>query len=175
MGDSLITVLAIILAAILMFIFPLMAISERNDDIAQVAVQTAATEFVDNVRTKGKITLEDYDKLVQTINATGNSYDVELEVKKLDENPGKKSALVSTDKIGQNLYYSVYTSQITDELYNSTLNIYNLKEGDIISITVKNTNRTLAQMLRNFFYSVSGSDSYQIAAQHSGVVLANGE
>ncbi len=32
MGDTLITVVAIFLAAVLMFVFPLMSISERNDD-----------------------------------------------------------------------------------------------------------------------------------------------
>ena len=41
MGESLTTIVAIFLAAILMFIFPLMSISERNDDIAQLGVQTA--------------------------------------------------------------------------------------------------------------------------------------
>ena len=61
MGDSLITVVAIFLAAILMFIFPLMSLAERNDDISQLAVQTATSEFVENVRTTGKMTLEDYD------------------------------------------------------------------------------------------------------------------
>ena len=48
MGDTLITVIAIFLAAILMFVFPLMALSERTDDMAQLSVQTATTEFVDN-------------------------------------------------------------------------------------------------------------------------------
>lgn len=173
MGDSLITVIVIILAAILLFIFPLMSISERNDDIAQLAVQTAVIEFVDDVRTTGKITNENYDKLIQTLSATGNSYEIELEAKKLDENPGKKSALVETSKIGENLYYSVFTSQIEETLQNSGK--YVLNEGDIISVTVKNTNRTLAQMLRGFFYRISGSDTYEIAAQHSGVVMANGK
>ena len=59
MGDSLITIIAIFLAAILMFVFPLMSLSERTDDISQLAVQTATTEFVDNIRTTGKITLDD--------------------------------------------------------------------------------------------------------------------
>ena len=172
MGDSLITVIAIVLAAILMFIFPLMSVSERNDDIAQLAVQTAAIEFVDDVRTTGKITLENYDKFIQTLAATGNSYEVELEVKKLDENPGKKTAQVTADKIGDNLYYSIYTSQIEADLDGDGKCV--LKEGDIVSVSVKNTNRTIAQMLRSFFYSISGSDSYQVAVQHSGVVMANG-
>jgi hypothetical protein len=172
MGDTLITVTAIFLAAILMFVFPLMTISERNDDISEMAVQTATVEFVDNIRQTGKITQENYDSYIQTLSATGNSYDVEMEVKVLDENPGKKTSQVSSDKIGENVYYSEYTSQITDALSSSGKRV--LKEGDIVSVSVKNTNTTIGQMLKNFFYSISGNDSYQIEASHSGVVMANG-
>ena len=46
MGDSLITIVAIFLAAILMFVFPLMSLSERTDNISQLSVQTTTTEFV---------------------------------------------------------------------------------------------------------------------------------
>ena len=48
-----------------------------------------------------------------------------------------------------------------------------LKEGDIVSVTVKNTNKTISQLLRNFFYRVSGNDTYQISAQHGGIVMVN--
>ncbi len=61
MSDTLITIIAIFLAAILMFIFPLMSISERNDDIAQSVVQTATSEFVDTVSTVGAIKPSDYE------------------------------------------------------------------------------------------------------------------
>ena len=172
MGDSLITIIAIFLAAILMFVFPLMSISERNDDIAQLGVYTATVEFVDNISTIGKITVEDYDAFMQSLAATGNSYDVEIEVKVLDENPGKKTTWAVQDKIGENIYYSVYTSQIEDVLYSN--NKYILKEGDIVTVSVKNTNTTISQMLRNFFYTVSGKDTYQIAAKHAAMVKSNG-
>ena len=99
MGDSFITIIAIFLAAILMFIFPLMSISERTDDISQLSVQTATTDFVDKVRTTGKLTLDDYDKFVQTITATGNSFDVEMQAQILDENPGVKTTQAETTKI----------------------------------------------------------------------------
>lgn len=174
MGDTLITIVAIFLAAILMFVFPLMSISERNDDIAQMSAQTATVEFVDNIRQTGKITQSNYDSYVQTLAATGNSYDVELEVKVLDENPGKKTAQTSGDKIGENIYYSEYTSQILDKINNSSTKTMKLKEGDIVSVSVKNTNTTIGQMLKNFFYSISGNETYQIFASHSGVVMANG-
>lgn len=172
MGDSLITIVAIFLAAILMFVFPLMSLSERTDDISQLAVQTATTEFVDDIRTTGKITLDDYEQFLSTITATGNSFEVDLLIQQLDENPGKKASQAEITKIGENLYYNIYTSQIEEELNESGRKI--LKEGDIVSVTVKNTNKTIAQLLRNFFYMVSGNDTYQILGQHSGVVAVNG-
>ena len=171
MGDSIITIVAIFLAAILMFIFPLVSLSERSDDIAQLSVQTTTAEFVDNIRATGKLTLDDYDKFLNTLTATGNSFDVDIQIQKLDENPGVKVTQGQKDKIGENIYYSVYTSQIMDEL--NANNEIKLKEGDIVSVTVKNTNKTISQLLRNFFYRVSGNDTYQISAQHGGIVMVN--
>ena len=172
MGDSLITVISIALAAILMLGFPLMSISERANDISQLAVQTATTEFVDKVKTTGKLTLEDYTQYLGTIGATGNSFQIDLQIQQLDENPGKKTAQTETTKIGENLYYNKYTSQIEDELEAKGRIV--LKEGDIFSATARNTNLTIAQMLRNFFYMVSGDDQYEIVGQHSGVDAVNG-
>ena len=172
MGDSLITVVAIFLAAILMFIFPLMAMADRSDDVSTLAVQTATTDFVDKVRTTGKLTIDDYDKYVSTISSTGNSFDVDLELQILDENPGVKTTQTEMTKIGENLYYNKYTNQVEAEL-NSKGKIV-LKEGDRISATAKNTNQTISQILKNFFYQIAGNDTYNIVAQHGGIVTVNG-
>lgn len=175
MGDTLITVVAIALAAILMFVFPLMTMSDRTDDVSQLTIETATTEFVDDVRATGKLTMDKYSKFVENISSTGNSYDVEMEVKVLDENPGKKTTQAEATKIGENVYYSMYTSQILDSIDAKSGNkILALKEGDIFSANVKNTNTTLSQQLKNFFYSVTGNDTYSIAASHAGIVTANG-
>ena len=173
MSDTLITIIAIFLAAILMFIFPLMSVSERTDDIAQLAVETATSEFVNNARTTGKITLDEYSAFVQTLSATGNSYDIEMEVKHLDDNIGKKTEWTSKTVIGENVYYSVYTTQIEDELYGGKA-AYAMKEGDLFSVSVKNTNTTISQTLRNFFYSISGNSASTVAAQSTGMVSGNG-
>ena len=84
MSDSLITIVAIFLAVILMFIFPLMSIAERNDDIAELTVQTAVNDFVNTAKVTGKITISEYNKMVSKIESTGNTYDIELEVKILE-------------------------------------------------------------------------------------------
>ncbi len=176
MDDILMSIIAIVLATILMFIFPLMTMSDRTDDISQLSVKLATTEFVDNVRTSGKITLERYGEFLGALGSTGNIYNVELEIKVLDENPGKKITNASGHtQIGENVYYSLYTSQIEGILYNDNgNNIYYLKEGDIFSVSVKNTNQTIAQQLKNFFYTVVGNDTYTIAAAQTEMVTATG-
>ena len=66
----------------------------------------------------------------------------------------------------------MYTSQILDQLNDKK--VITLKEGDIISLSAKNKTSTLSQQLKNFFYSVAGNDTYSIAAEHAGIVTANG-
>ena len=121
MSDTLITVIAIALAAVLMFVFPLMTMSDRTDDVSQLAVETTTTDFVDEVRTTGKITPDKYNKFIENIGSTGNTYNVEMQVQVLDENPGKKTLTLQSDKIGENAYYSVYTSQIEEVLNNNKI------------------------------------------------------
>ena len=176
MGDTLVTVIAIVLAAVLMFVFPLMTMSDRTDDISQLSVETATTEFVDDVRTTGRLSMDKYSSFVEQLSATGNSYDVQMEVQVLDENPGKKTTQAEPNKIGENVYYTMYTSQIMDAINpeSGKTKTLMLKEGDMFSTSVRNTNSTLSQQLKNFFYSVTGNDTYTIAAEHAGIVTANG-
>ena len=172
MGDSLITVVVIVLAAVLMFVFPLLTVSENSDNTSQLSVQNATTEFVENIRSTGKITLNSYDKYIQTINSTGNTFDVQMEVQILDENPGVKTTQTQQKKIGENIYYTQYTTQVLNELKSS--NKKTLKEGDIVTVKALNTNTTIAQTLRNFLYRIAGNNTSSIAASHSGIVTSNG-
>ena len=169
MDDTLITVVVIVLAATLMFVFPLMTMSNRADDVSQLSVQSLTTQFVDDVRTTGKITSDKYNKFVENIHSTGNTYDVEIEVKVRDENPGKKTTQANSKKIGEDVYYSIYTTQIENTLKNN--NAYNLKEGDIVSVSVKNTNTTMSQQLSG---GTSTGLTGTIAGEASGIVTANG-
>lgn len=176
MSDTLITIIAIFLAAVLMFIFPLMSMSERNDDIAQSVVQTATAEFVDKISVSGAIKPSDYEEYEQKLAATGNTYDIEIEVQVLDENPGKKQSTTSTDLIGENVRYSVFTTDILNKMYsNGTTSNYPLKKGDNVIVTAKNTNKTLAQTLRSFAYKVTGQGTYQVSASSSSMVVNTGK
>ena len=173
MSDTVVTVVAIFLAAILMFIFPLMSTSDSTDDISKQLVDSTITDFVDGIRATGKITQDEYNSFVQTISSTGNSFDIEMEVQVLDDNPGKKVTEAEYTKVGENYYYSKYTSQILEEV-NSDKGAMYLKQGDLVSVSVKNTNRTISAILKDFIYRVTGNNASTVTAQHSGIVNVNG-
>ena len=110
MDDTPVDVIGIILAAIIMFIVPLILIAERNDDISQMIASSATADFVNNVVKTGKITTDNYQKLVSSLQSSGNSYDIDLEVKILDENASKVVTDVDAKSVGNNAYYYIYTT-----------------------------------------------------------------
>ena len=173
MNDTLVTIIAIFIAAILMFVFPLMTIADRNDDIAQQAVQQRTVEFVDKARNVGAITQADLTEYKEKIASLGHTFKTDLEVKKLDDNVGKKTTWTTSTVVGENVYYSVYTDTIEAQVYGAS-GKYPAKEGDIICVTSVNDDVTIAQSLRNTFYAIAGKGTYQISGSHSGVVQNTG-
>lgn len=168
MSDTLITVVAIVLVAGLIFVVPLMTMADRFDTTSQAEVDAIVTDFVEEIRTTGKITEEKYNKFLQNLSSLGYTFDVSMEAKILDENPGKKTSQTANDKIGENVYYSEYTSQIEEDLEKNK--IKNLKTGDMILVEVRNTDLTLAQQLRNWAYKIVGNDTATLVASKAGMV-----
>ena len=64
MGDSAVTIIAIFLAAILMFVFPLMTMADKSDDVSQLSIQNATTDFTNKIRTTGYLSQDDYDNFI---------------------------------------------------------------------------------------------------------------
>lgn len=176
MSETLMTVIAIFTATMVMFVFPLMWTANSQEDISQTTVQTLVSNFVNTVATKGKITKIDYEEFIKKLDATGNTFDVEIEVQILDDNPGKKVSKTNKNLIGENIYYSVFTSTILkDYVYNDVKNEkYILKKGDYIIVNVKNTNITLATQIKNFLYQIVGKDIYTIGASAAALIVNNG-
>lgn len=173
MGDSFVTIISIVVAAVLLLVFPLMSMADRADDTTSLLVQTATTEFVDNIRSTGKLTQEDYDAFKQTITSTGNSFEIDFEIQLMSDNPGVKTSQADMTKIGENLYYNIYTSQVEEALDSNGR--MSLTKGDRISVSVRNTNSTMGQILNGFFYSLTRNGDSRITAQHAGIVTARGK
>lgn len=169
MGETLTAVFIIFLAVTLMFVYPMESISNRNDDIAQQAVEVIVTEYVNGVAVSGIMDKAGYEQLESKLEATGNTYDIEVEIRISDKNPGKKE---DNQKIGDTTYYSLYTSQVESQL--DTIGSINLKQGDFIKVSIKNTNTTISQMFKGILYGLTGNEAYVISAQYSSSVLATG-
>ena len=171
MEDTTLSITGIIIAAIIMFIVPLVMIADRNDDISQLLVETYTAEFVDDIIKTGEITNEDYEQYLISLGTSGNSYEVSIELKILDENPARRHTNL-TGGTGENSYYSLFTTQIEEELNRNERMV--LKEGDIISVTTSNSSKTLSQTLKSIYYTISGGDLHIISGTSSGTVAVNG-
>lgn len=181
MEETTVSVIGIIVAAIIMFIVPIILIADRSDDISQLVVQTATAEFVDDVVKTGQITDSRYQEFINSLSSSGNTYEIDMEVKILDENTAKKVTDDYPNKVGNNTYYSIFASQVEDKIGKSAENTVNnnkgkliLKQGDQILITVRNSSLTFSQALKSFYYNAKGDDMYIITATASGTVAING-
>lgn len=181
MDDTVISIIGIIAASIIMFVAPLILISDRSDDVSQLLAQTATSEFVNEVVKTGKITVDNYQRFISSLQSSGNTYDVNMEVKILDETTSKAVTEKNPTAIGNNTYYSIYTSQVEDKLGISAQITENnrtgqlvLKQGDLISVTVKNSSQTLSQTLKSFYSNATSGNLQIIAANSSGTINING-
>ena len=173
MQNSTSTWVALFVAAVFIFIVPLVTLTTRNDNVVQENVKLIVEEFVTDVKNTGEITKEKYENFENKLLATGNTYNIDMEVKYLDENPGKKLTQANYTKIGENVYYSEYTSQILNKLDSASGKI-TLKEGDRIYVEVSNENSTAAQTIKSSFLSFSNEGEKVIKADSSGMVTVNG-
>ena len=168
MKDIPITIGAIVLTVIVIIVIPVITMADRFDTTTQTEVDAILSDFVEEVRTRGKLTQEKYSQLTTNLDSLGYTFDVEMEIKALDENQRKKASQTAKDKIGENSYYSYYTSQIEEQLENN--GSITLVPGSIVSAKVINTNPTMAQQMKNFMYKVVGNDTALIVSSKAGMV-----
>lgn len=171
-GNAFMTVVVIIVGLIILFVIPLMAASNTQDDVTKVAVQSIVAELVKNATTKGKLTEDDYESFKTKLYATGNTYDIQLIHTILTTNPNKGA----TDKAGENLTYSVYNIDILDNGINKNpKREYLMNKGDYFGCTVKNTNTTVADQLKGVLFKVIGKDTYTIVGSDYALVVTSGK
>lgn len=171
LGDSLITIFVMLLITSILFIFPLIVTADGVDNASQVTIQTHMESFVNDICDTGKITQSKYADFIQNL-AGPNTYNVEIEINVLDENPNKKVTVANNyNVLGENKYITYYTSQIEDKLYKEDGSgcIY-LKEGDQVHVYIANTNATISQQLT----SPASSDISTLIAETTKICTVNG-
>ena len=113
-------------------------------------VQSSTESLIEQVRSTGKLTNIDYNKLVDELNSTGYQYNLELSVKTMRKIPMR----TENKEILENQYYDIYTSQILEELNKS--GVYYFNEGETLTVTITSFKK-------------------EINGQYSGLVIVNGK
>ncbi|KEO82778.1 hypothetical protein [Tumebacillus flagellatus] len=181
--DSISKVFALILAILLLYFYPMSEGYERQDDISYMVALKAVTEFTDSVRNKGYITPQMYNDFFDELQKTGNTFDVQMERQQKrydpvysDTTPTKPTAsFLGSYQVN---YEEFYTQQIMDELFpddqtkglDDPSRVYKLNAGDFFKVTVVNTNKTAATLLRDFLNNGS-SETERIVIPYGGMVL----
>lgn len=161
MGDSLSVIFATIVAAIIMFLFPMLDTWERQDDLSYIAAYTSVVNTVDSVRNTGRLTADMYNNLITSLNATGNRFDVQLE--------HRAAEYVNA---GANKYEVVYLNHYTQDIENAlnTSGEYvDFRKGDYFYISVKNRNKTQATVLKQNLYGIK-METFKIGVPYGGQI-----
>ena len=166
-----------ILAVVLLYLYPASEALERQDDLAYLMVYKSVTSFVDAVRDKGYVSPVMYNDFFNQLAATGNTFDIQL------EHDQKRYTPVYTDPADASTfqnrittdYDGYYTPQIMGVLFpdktdpiDSPSRVYKMEVGDFFNVTVKNTNTTGATVLRNFL--TNGDQETKIAVTYGGMI-----
>lgn len=176
--NSISKILAVLIAVLLLYLYPISAAFEQQDDISELVVLKATTTFVDAVRDKGFVSPTMYNDFMEAIGATGNTFDVQMEhgSKKyvpVYDDPTRPETFRGSYEVH---YDAFYNAQILPILFpNSTAEKddpsrrYKLRVGDTFAVTVKNTNRTPGTILFDFLnQAISPND--KIFIPYGGVV-----
>lgn len=81
MDNTLGVILAFLLSVVIFFIFPIYIAYEKKDDLAYATATKYVSDFVEDVKIKGYISADMYEKLKDRLRTTGNTYDIFLEHK----------------------------------------------------------------------------------------------
>ena len=155
MEDTLSILFAVIVSIIIMFIFPLLDTWELQDNLSYATTYATVVDFVDTVRNVGYISSDVYNAFSTRLGMTGNTFSITMEHRKFLEDIGD--------------YMNVYTNEIEHTL--NTDGIYKLDKYDYFYVTVKNTNKTQATIIREFIYA-NQEESFKIGTAYGGIVWA---
>lgn len=176
--NSLIKIFAVLIAVLLLYLYPLSAAFDQQDDISELVVLRATTNFVDAVRDKGGITPTMYNDFVTALAATGNAFDVRL------EHDSKKYVPVYDDPTRPETFKGSYEVQY-DAFFNAQIlpilfpdnqapkddssRRYFMHAGDSFSVIVRNTNRTAGTLFFDFLNNAN-SPNEKIVIPYGGVI-----
>ena len=108
--------------------------------------------------------------MINKISVTNNSYNIQIEVKILDDTSSRITTVNQAALVGENKYYSVFNDEILNTIDENPNHEYLLKKQDYIVVTISNTNYTFGAQIRGFLFKLLGKDSEVIVAKASAEI-----
>lgn len=174
MKDTLSTILAVLFLVVLLIMFPLYNYFERQDDMSYNIALKTVTTFVDDVAQNGYIDQTMYDKFLQRLATTGNTYDIEIEAQ-------KRVLTIDPENInpeeGEETYIEQFKSYYNKDIFNDATgqtsnlitkdnslknDVFFLDVGDKIFVKIRNTNSTMASSILSALVSSVPSEKINI-------------
>ena len=154
MKDAFSLVLAVIFLVILIIILPLYNFFERQDDMSYNIVLKSVTMFVDEVSENGYIDQNMYNRFIERLATTGNTYDIEIEAQKRvitkdPDNPNETYIEQYKSYYNKDIFNdgTTQTSNIVQRDNSLVNGVFFFDVGDKINVRVKNTNITMSSAL----------------------------
>jgi len=152
-------ILGFFLAAVLLFLVPVMNMLERQESAAYTVVLTETNRFVDAARDAGYITPNMYSEFVGRLGATGCTFDIRIEHVKSTIYPVYRQNGQVLEFTGE---YEI--SRIVQD-HDAILSVlfpddpslgvfdrerrYDMKAGDLLFVEVRNRGKTMVTALRD--------------------------
>ena len=159
MDSPLWKILGFFLAAVLLFLVPVMNMLERQDSAAYTVVFTETNRFVDSARDAGYITPNLYSEFVRRIHATGCTFQIRIEHVKSMISPvyrqnGQVLEFTGEYEInrisqGEDAILSVLFPDDSSLDEFGKARRYDMKAGDLLFVEVKNNGKTMSTALRD--------------------------
>ncbi len=166
MDQALWKILGFLLAAILLFVTPLISVYDRQDDISYTIAYSQVQELTDMTRDRGYLDEALYLKLNKILAATGNTYEITLEHYKKTYVPVYDDAGLFMDDFYVS-YEGYFNGDIEKVLENQ--HRYDLSIGDLFFVRVENKSKTKSQVIREILLNIS-TDYPTIIIRSGGMV-----
>ncbi|WP_321575637.1 hypothetical protein [Paenibacillus guangzhouensis] len=156
MINSIAKVAGLLLAVLLLFVFPNQELYQRQDDISSMLVYKSVTNFVDAARDIGYVTPQMYNDFFDELAITGNTYDIQMEHRQKRYDPVYLDPMdPATFQDDVLLHYEYHgRGEILAILFPDNAKTkddgsrrYVMNIGDYFAVTVTNTNRTAATVM----------------------------
>lgn len=162
-------IIAILIAAFLLFICPIQFVAQKQDILMQQYVTTETSYFIDSVRNLGYVTKQMYEEYMRRIEIGNNLYEIELthyhallyneDGEQVGTDYKEVSGYVGEEEDVYRRYMCYYTPDILEVLYYEESDcIYKMKQDDYLTIKVKLKNKSPGKRIQELLVGIDYTD-----------------